>query len=255
MKVVILCSKGDSSAIVYNELKEQFDIAKVIVENDVPKKVFIKNRIKKLGLFKVIGQIFFTVLIVPVLKKKSATRKQEILKEYGIDTTPNYLNASNTIRVESVNSPECIKELREANPDVVVVNGTRIIKKDVLDCVKCPFINMHTGITPKYRGVHGAYWALRNHDKENAGVTIHLVDEGIDTGTIIYQDTIKMTEKDNFTTYPLLQTGVGVKYEVRALNDIKNNNLKLTSNDLPSGLYSHPTFFGYIYHRIKFGVK
>ena len=124
-----------------------------------------------------------------------------------------------------------------------------------MNCVNAKFINLHAGITPKYRGSHGAYWALYNNDKENAGVTVHFVDKGIDTGNIIYQSTISVTEKDNFTTYPLLQTCVGVEDEIRAINDIINDNVVCKTVDLPSGLYSHPTFFQYLIKRLHCKVK
>jgi methionyl-tRNA formyltransferase len=51
------------------------------------------------------------------------------------------------------------------------------------------FINTHTGIH-KYSGVHGAYWALVSNDKENCGVIVDKLDQGIDTGEIITQCTI-----------------------------------------------------------------
>lgn len=255
MRIVMLCGKGESSAIVYNKLNEVFDVVQVIMEDKVPRSTFIKRRIKRLGFFRTIGQIAFMTFVLPLLKKEACDRKQEILKEYNAKNDFSVFNGSNTVNVSSVNSQECINELKQCNPDIVVVNGTRIISKEVLSCVNAIFINMHAGITPKYRGAHGVYWARYNNDMENAGVTVHLVDEGIDTGNVIYQACVGISEKDNFTTYPTIQTCVGVEYEIKAINDIINGELKTISNQLPSCLYSHPTMFQYIYHRIKYGVK
>src|SRR5690606_24425483 len=92
--------------------------------------------------------------------------------------------------VPSVNATQCIDLVQKIEPDIVVVNGTRIISKKVLDAVPVSFINTHVGITPKYRGVHGAYWALACGDTDNCGVTVHLVDKGIDTGGILKQAVI-----------------------------------------------------------------
>lgn len=254
-KIVMLCSRGESSYIVYNALSEEFKIEKVIVEDDVPTKTFIKRRIKKLGLMTVIGQIMFVSIVVPILRKVSSGRKQEILKEYSASIDDNKMLASNPISVNSVNDAECICILKELQPDIVIVNGTRIISEEVLNCVDAKFVNMHAGITPKYRGCHGAYWALYNNDKENVGVTIHFVDKGIDTGNIIYQSAIQVTLRDNFTTYPILQTCVGVKDEIKTIKDIINNNVLCVENDLPSGLYTHPTIFQYLWKRIVRKVK
>ena len=61
-----------------------------------------------------------------------------------------------------------------------MVNGTRIISSRVLDSIGCPIINTHAGITPRYRGVHGGYWALAEGHPEEVGTTVHLVDKGIE---------------------------------------------------------------------------
>ena len=254
-KIVMLCSRGDSSYLVYNKLSEHFSIEKVIIEDSVSTKNLLKKRIKKLGFATVFGQVLFVGMIVPFLKKSAKNRKKEILKEYGASVDDKSMLASEPVFVNSVNDKECIETLKKINPDIVIVNGTRIISEEVLNCVNAKFINLHAGITPKYRGSHGAYWALYNNDKENAGVTVHFVDKGIDTGNIIYQSTISVTEKDNFTTYPLLQTCVGVEDEIRAINDIINDNVVCKTVDLPSGLYSHPTFFQYLIKRLHCKVK
>ena len=250
-----MCGKGSSTAIVYNEISKHFNIDGVIVEEDVNKSNFIKRRIKKLGFLTVVGQIFFKILILPFLKSASKKRKKQILDDYGLNTDENYLNNENCVVVSSINCDECIDTLRRINPDIVVVNGTKIISEKVLTSVNATFINMHCGITPKYRGVHGAYWALCNKDYDNAGVTVHLVDKGIDTGGVIYQSKIEITNKDNFCTYPLLQTAVGVKLELQAIEDFINGKLKTIDNGLPSRLYSHPTIVQYLYYRIKNRVK
>lgn len=254
-KIVMLCSLGESSCIVYNKLSEVFNVEKVIIEDSVSASSMIKRRIKKLGLFKVAGQLMFIVSVVPFLKKSSAKRKTEILKTYNASVDDEKIIKSDPVYVNSVNDKKCIETLKKINPDIVVVNGTRIISEEVLNCTDAKFINLHAGITPKYRGSHGAYWALYNNDAENAGVTVHFVDSGIDTGSIIYQSVIPVTSDDNFVTYPTLQTCVGVEDEIKAIQDIIDDKVVRKNNDLPSGLYSHPTIFQYIFKRIFNKVK
>ncbi len=109
---------------------------------------------------------------------------------------------------------------------------------------------MHVGITPKYRGVHGGYWALVNNDTSNCGVTIHLVDPGIDTGSVIYQQQIAVTGKDNFVTYPLLQLSAGLPLLMTAIDDILQGRLTVKQGTGESRLWSHPTFGQYVYNRL-----
>ena len=149
---------------------------------------FLKRRIKKLGFSTVFGQLLFSAAIVPVVSRQSRRRIQQIISSNKLNTSE--IPSDKVTEVPSVNSDLTIAELKRLSPAVVVVNGTRIIQEKVLGCVDAVFLNTHAGITPMYRGVHGGYWALASGDASNCGVTIHKVDKGIDTGSIVAQATI-----------------------------------------------------------------
>ena len=109
-----------------------------------------------------------------------------------------------------------------------------------------------------YRGVHGGYWALINDDLKSFGVTIHFVDNGVDTGNIIAQSTIIPSKKDCFVTYPLLQLNFGIKLLKNNLRDVINGNDNKINNNVVSSVsnqYFHPTIFSYLYYLITKGVK
>jgi folate-dependent phosphoribosylglycinamide formyltransferase PurN len=253
IKIIMLMSDGASSRIIFHKLKAICDIVLVVQEEPVPNSILLKNRIKKLGLFKVLGQILF-MLFSKILKKVSTNRINEIKDEFELDTSPVVHN--NLIKVKNINQKEVEKILKTMNHDLILVNGTRIIKSNILDSSTKPFINTHVGITPKYRGVHGGYWALANNDRENCGVTVHLVDEGIDTGSVLYQSLIEPSMKDNFTTYPYLQTQKAVQLLYNIIHDIENNCLKeKKSLTNISNIWSHPTILEYVYNYVTKGVK
>lgn len=249
----MLARRGDSTNILFHALKNDFEIEAVILEEPVAASELLKKRIKKLGWWKVAGQLLFQLSIAKILKRTSRKRKEEILQKYSLKNT--IIPENKIIKVTSVNSAECIEALRKIKPELIIVCGTRIISKSVLETLPVKFMNIHSGITPKYRNVHGGYWALVNNDTENCGVTVHLVDEGIDTGTIIYQQKIPVTKRDNFATYPVLQLAEGILYLKRAINDFFENKLILKKNNLESRLWYHPTIWQYIYYRIVYNKK
>ena len=253
IKVLILSGNSDSTRLIFNEIKDSFSIVKVIIEEPVPKKQLLTKRLKKFGLSKVIGQMFFMVYNEIVLKKQSKKRINEIKHQNNLNDKK--IDEAIVLRVKSVNFDQTKKILEECQPDVVLVNGTRIIKKEIIETINVPFVNLHTGITPIYRGVHGGYWALTENDIEHCGVTVHLVDTGIDTGSILYQDVIDITDKDTFSTYPYLQTVAAIPLIKKAINDIANKTYKIQKTDLPSRLWSHPTIMEYLKYRIFHGVK
>lgn len=254
MKIVLLAGKGQSTLFMYNAINKIFPIEKVIIEDKISSKRLIQLRIKRLGLFRVVNQLLFQTTISKFL---SLTSKKRIifLKDY-YDLSEKSIEEEKLNYVSSVNSSECTAILKEVSPDVIIVNGTRIISSKVLESTSALFINTHVGITPQYRGVHGAYWALVKDDKENCGVTIHKVDKGIDTGDLLRQGAIEISEQDNFITYPLHQYGVAVNLMKESLMDYQNKKLNtFKKENVDSNLYYHPSFFEYLYHRFFKGVK
>lgn len=245
-RVLILTVDCPEARIAYNYLNQHFAIAQVIVENKIPAKTLIKNRIKKLGYFKVFGQLIFQVGIQKLLIKVSKNRISSIVNNIVSTNTP--IPETNVLKIASVNDSSTIELIHKIPHDVIYILGTRIISKKILDKLDTPIINMHAGITPKYRGVHGAYWAIKNKEPHLCGVTIHKVDKGIDTGEVISQGLIMPTAKDNFATYSYLQLATGLSLLKEALDIFFETNNWPSKQPLTneSKLWYHPTIFEYL---------
>ena len=252
-KVVVLAGPGESTDILFHYLDQAFGVHHLIVETPVGQRQLLSRRVEKLGWGVVLGQVLFKLGIASWLGRASSVRQQAIRAAHGLSAGPP--PAERLTRVPSVNSPECIALLQALQPDVVVVNGTRIISKKVLAAVPCPFLNTHAGITPLYRGVHGGYWALANGDPAHCGVSVHVVDAGIDTGSILAQAIIKPTPADNFATYPLLQLAAGLPLLAQAVAAALTGELRTRpAPEGPSRLWSHPTLGQYLRARLR-GVR
>jgi folate-dependent phosphoribosylglycinamide formyltransferase PurN len=252
-KIVLVATACDATNIVYHALQQEFGVDTVIIEGKESTKKFLQRRVKRLGVLTVFGQVCFQLLISKGLSFLSKKRYKDIVASHKLN--PSTIPLHKIKFVSSINSQESIALLQQLNPDVVIVNGTRIIAKKVLDSVTCKFINTHAGITPMYRGVHGTYWALVNNDAANSGVTVHYVDQGIDTGNIIAQAHVAPTAQDNFSTYPTLQLATGIKLLLQAIEKHFSNSITTQSETGESNLYYHPTIWFYLYHRIFKGIK
>ena len=247
-RVVLLTCEGDAGRLAGRYLAAHFPALTVVVESPMSRSQLLRRRIKRLGLVRVGGQLAF-MAFQRMQQRASQRRIAEIIREAGLDVP--WPHESEIIRVPSVNSPECIGHLRRLQPQAILVVGTRIIARDVLRAFDVPFVNYHAGITPKYRGVHGGYWAKSEGDLGNFGVTVHLVDAGIDTGDVLYQARLAPTAKDNYSTFPYLQLAVALPLLQRAARDAVAGTLRAEKVDLPSHLWSHPT----LWHYIKTGLR
>lgn len=248
-EIVFLASDCESSRWVYNSLIKNFDVAAVLIEQTISKKTLLKNRIKKIGYFKVIGQVMFSLIVVPLLRKRAKNRKAALIKQYGLKNSG--FNSNITYQIPSVNDEACKQLLRQLQPDIVIVNGTRIISKNILDSTKAIFINMHLGITPLYRGSHGGYWALNNNDVANFGTTIHFVDVGIDTGAVLKQVFSRPGKQDNFTTYPILQVAIGIEALIEVLPKVITGKYEAKKHTEKGKMYYQPTVWHYYFHKNK----
>ncbi len=248
-KIIFMASDCESSRWVYNALKDILPINHSIIEQPVSKKLLFKNRVKKIGYLKVISQAAFSLLFVPVLKRKAEGRRKSLIAYYKLDDSA--FDRSNTTYIASVNDQDCLQCLQALQPDIVLVNGTRIISKKILQCTPAVFINMHVGITPWYRGSHGGYWALYHNDPENFGTTIHLIDAGVDTGSVLKQVFAKPAKGDNFTTYPVIQVAEGIKAIPGVIKDILSNTYIASKHTEKGRVYHQPTVWEYLKNRTR----
>jgi hypothetical protein len=253
--IIILGRQSISTLILYNSLSLIHDVKYVILENEESKRLFIKRRIKKQGLIRVLDQLLFISFYSKFLKIISRKRILEIIKLNNVLTDP--IPDSKIIKVDSINSQKVIEILQRSCQEYVILSGTRILSKNVIHSVKSHILNIHAGITPYYRGVHGAYWAYVNRESHLAGVTLHRVDDGVDTGNIIDQELITTSKKDNFVTYPYLQLFLGINMLLDFLQTDNSqicNKKKMRSGKV-SKQWFHPGLFQYFYNLITLGVK
>lgn len=100
------------------------------------------------------------------------------------------------LQPEKIRQPEAVEQLRAWNPDVIVVVAFgQILTKDVLDIPPMGCINVHASLLPKYRGAAPIQYAVLDGLKET-GVTTMYMDEGLDTGDILLQQVVPISEKE-----------------------------------------------------------
>ena len=97
------------------------------------------------------------------------------------------------IRAKNINSAEIVQKITEMKPDLCVSGDfSKIIGKDILAIPKFGSINLHPSLLPNYRGLAPQHFPIINGENKT-GVTVHFMDENIDTGNIIIQKEIPIS--------------------------------------------------------------
>lgn len=92
------------------------------------------------------------------------------------------------------NEPEFIQELKEIEPDfIIVVAYGQILPKEVIEIPKYSCINLHASLLPKYRGAAPINWAIINGENKSGNTTM-LMDIGLDTGDMLLKEEVIITE-------------------------------------------------------------
>ena len=99
-----------------------------------------------------------------------------------------------------VNSDEFYEMAQKYNCDLFVsMSYNQIFRERIYSLPKYKTINCHAGKLQFYRGRNILNWALINDEKE-FGITVHYVNDGIDTGNIIVQQAYPITDADDYNT-------------------------------------------------------
>ncbi len=96
----------------------------------------------------------------------------------------------------NVNDPKFIEYVKGLNIDLIAVYFfPQILKPAILQIPRLGVINCHPSLLPRYGGPHPAFWMLKNGESV-AGVTVHVMTEGIDTGAIVTQQELPIGENE-----------------------------------------------------------
>ena len=112
------------------------------------------------------------------------------VKQFGLDKN------IKVMQPKKLKDEELINEIKEINPDlIVVVAYGKIIPKEIIDIPKYGIINVHSSLLPKYRGASPIHSAILNGDTES-GVSIMYIEEELDAGDVILKEYCEITEED-----------------------------------------------------------
>ena len=95
----------------------------------------------------------------------------------------------------SLKDPEFIAALKAWKPDLFVVVAFRMLPKVVWEIPRLGTFNLHAALLPQYRGAAPINWAIINGE-HISGVTTFMIDDGMDTGHIIYREQCRIEDTD-----------------------------------------------------------
>ena len=190
LRVVVLYSAGHlGSAMILNRLLDMpsYEVVGVIKAGAVaftPAGIRkIKRHLKKVGwrfawLLLWQGLVQAGVFLVTLLLPRAENRLRPAWKIAEDQNIP-------VLKCDSINGDQAITFMADLTPDLLLsAYFPQILKSRVINIPRLGVLNVHPGWLPAYKGVMAYFWVLKN-GSERAGVTVHWIDEGVDTGEIV----------------------------------------------------------------------
>ena len=132
-----------------------------------------------------------------------------------------------------------VHQLKSLNADLFVVVAFRMLPKSVWDLPNKGTINLHTSLLPNYRGAAPINWVLINGEKET-GITTFFIDQQIDSGAIIKQEKITLTDKTTAAELHNTLMNKGGDLLINTLKSIKNNTVTQQDQEHNSAMSEAP---------------
>lgn len=131
-----------------------------------------------------------------------------------------------------------IKKLREFNADIFVVAAYgKILSKEILEMPKYGCVNVHASLLPKYRGAAPIQWSIIDGEKLT-GVTIMQMDEGLDTGDMLFKSVVEIADDDTADTLYDKLSVCGASLITEALDRIEDGDIHPVKQDDTQATYA-----------------
>lgn len=173
-----------------------------------------------------------------VLREKAYSNESENIVQYRKKKNLSITNIKEfkksgikIITCKSLNADVVENHLKKLPEKLVVFTGGGIIRPNILKVAGDGIINCHMGILPKYKGMDLPEWALLEGNKDQIGLTLHFMDEGIDTGDILRKVNIPIKEKESVKELRMRFEPIMVSSIVNVTKDYLSNKIELTKQE------------------------
>ncbi|TNE81430.1 MAG: methionyl-tRNA formyltransferase [Bacteroidetes bacterium] len=182
----------------------------------------------------------FNVVAVITAPDRPAGRGQKLqesaVKTYAVEKGLPVLQPTN------LKSPDFQTELASYKADIQVVIAFRMLPEAVWDMPRLGTFNLHASLLPAYRGAAPINRAIMNGEKET-GVTTFFLKHEIDTGNIIFQEKIAISEDDTAGSLHDKLMNLGAELVVKTLNAVEAGDYPQEQQSNPEGTPTAPKIF------------
>ena len=156
---------------------------------------------------------------------------KQLVESYGFDV----------IERSDLNSPEFHELISAYDADLFISVASPIIfKEKLINIPRLDTINVHNAPLPHYRGMLPNFWQLYHGERE-AGITVHRIETGIDTGDVLARESVPIAPGDTLHDMIVKTKMLDVKLIFKVIEDFRHGRVQYTKMESGGSYYSFPT--------------
>lgn len=218
MKIVLWIGDEENQCALASKISKQFEVVGIVLE----RRVNSTKRSSRDYIEAIIERLFL-----------SSIRKAwwGMKNRYG-NQFPTYPDVPNLI-VENINSVEAFNFTKSLAPSLIVVSGTRLVKKHMFTIQpQRGIINLHTGLSPYIKGgPNCTNWCVATKQFHLIGNTVMWIDEGIDSGNLISTELTDLSEVESLSDLHWIVMEHAHDLYIRSIEAIQNNKASNVNQD------------------------
>ena len=194
--IILLTCKTSHHFFFINEISKISNLSIIFENNNYKPKFKIKHNFEK---------------------KQTIYEKKKWFNNKKIQINPN----SKFLNVNNINDKKFINFIELNKPDIIFSFGITKLKKNFLKKIKKKIYNFHGGDTSFYRGLDSHLWSLYHNDSRGLKVTLHEIDDKLDTGNVIFKEKLKLNKSKVLSQLRSINTELCIKLAKKFINATK----------------------------------
>lgn len=228
--IVVITADGPEHIYVTNVICAHFDVAAIFVLEPSPS----NNRFNvwRRGIGTILDKLMWRALLFALNDRKA--RKQALHSVLGHESLA-FAQSGRVVRVRADEREKLTASITDIAPDILAVYGTGKIPNEILNLADQVALNMHTGISPYYRGTACAFWPIVDNNAELVGATVHECTAAMDGGKIFFSGKARLYRHDSLHMIFARAVKVGAQAYVEVLKAAMDGTLEGKAQDLSIG--------------------
>lgn len=215
LRVMVLCCDGRYQRYLVARAAQRFDVVGVVWQTSTADRPSSWRRLHPyLNPLRLTRHIVARTLL-PYFERRA---QSDIDRLFGEDVFPTLSTSAVQVRTSNINDDTVVRQIRDLRPDIVLVNGTQLLRESILGLlpgIPHGILNLHTGLSPYSRGGNCNLFMLLERHPELLGVTIHHIDRGIDSGDIVRTAQLTIEAGDSYELLDARSFHIGVELLLR----------------------------------------